>query len=193
MTVAVSPNPPKQSRQGAPAKPEAAAMTNREAPVPEQAPLSPQFRSIDALPERIRVIATLRGLGYTFREIGEQLNVTPQAVSLMLSRHRRALVKLKGAFDFAKLSARAVNVLGRHGIRSRLEANDPDFLLALQRERNCGRKTREEIERWIAEMDEDARGQGVPVPRETPSAIPPHLPEGSRRHAESAPVDACRN
>jgi predicted transcriptional regulator len=130
-----------------------------------------RFETIEALPERIRIIATLRGLGYTFREIGRQLNVTPQAVSLMLSRHRRVLAKLEDSFELARLSARAVNVLGRHGVHSRQQAMDPAFLESLQRERNCGRKTREEIERWLAEGAAGNRTAGRSLPPTHPSAL----------------------
>ena len=93
----------------------------------------------------------MRGLGYSFREIAQQLNVTPQAVSLMLSRHRRALKSLKGAMELSQLSARAVNSLGRHGISTREEARAKDVLNLLRGERNCGRKTLDEIERWMSE------------------------------------------
>ena len=36
--------------------------------------------TLEELPQRIRDIATLRGLGYTFREISKQFEVTPQAI-----------------------------------------------------------------------------------------------------------------
>lgn len=111
------------------------------------------FSSIDALPARIRNIATLRGLGYSFREIGRQLGVTPQAVSLMLSRHRRSLKEIRGSVELAGLSARAVNALGRHGVRTREEARKADLLARLGGARNCGRKTLEEITRWVKEAD----------------------------------------
>ena len=45
----------------------------------------------------------LRGLGYSFREIGKQFSVTPQAVSLMLSRHRRSLKSLGTAVELGNL------------------------------------------------------------------------------------------
>lgn len=104
----------------------------------------------DDVPHRIREIAMMRGLGYSFREIADQLSVTPQAVSLMLSRHRRSLKSLKGAMELRQLSARAVNALGRHGISSREQAREKDVLRLLRGERNCGRKTLEEIDRWIS-------------------------------------------
>ena len=107
--------------------------------------------SLEELPQRIRDIATLRGLGYTFREISKQFEVTPQAISLMLSRHRRGIKKLRGAVELAGLSARAVNALGRHGIRSRTAAFENNVLELLQGERNCGNKTLEEIRRWMDE------------------------------------------
>jgi len=103
------------------------------------------------VPHRVRDIAMMRGLGYSFREIAQQLNVTPQAVSLMLSRHRRSLKSLKGAMELCHLSARAVNALGRHGISTRHEAREKDVLHCLRGERNCGRKTLEEIERWMSD------------------------------------------
>ena len=108
-------------------------------------------RTVEDVPARIRNIAMLRGLGYTFREIGEEFGVSPQAVSLMLSRHQRAFRKLRGAVEFRELSSRAVNALGRHGIRSRHQALAADVLGLLANQRNCGKKTLEEIERWMLE------------------------------------------
>jgi hypothetical protein len=116
--------------------------------------------SLEELPQRIRDIATLRGLGYTFREISKQFEVTPQAISLMLSRHRRGIKKLHGAVEMAGLSPRAVNALGRHGIRSRAAAFETDVLELLKGERNCGKKTLEEIRRWMD--DAPCAGQEVP-------------------------------
>lgn len=104
---------------------------------------------LDELPQRIRDIATLRGLGYTFREISKEFAVCPQAISLMLSRHRRVMKRLRGAGELAGLSPRAVNALGRHGIRSRATAFEINVLELLRGERNCGDKTLEEIRRWI--------------------------------------------
>lgn len=103
----------------------------------------------DALPARLRDIAMLRGLGYSFREIGKQFGQTPQAISIMLQRHRRSLKSLKAAPELQQLSGRAVNVLGRHGIRSRADCRGLDLPRILDGERNCGRKTREEIFRWL--------------------------------------------
>ena len=104
---------------------------------------------LDAVPQRIREIAMLRGLGYSFRQIAQQFSVTPQAISLMLSRHRKSLKSLRGALELSNLSARAVNALGRHGIRTREEARHQSVLGLLKNERNCGRKTLEEIEQWL--------------------------------------------
>jgi DNA-binding NarL/FixJ family response regulator len=109
----------------------------------------------EEVPHRVREIAMMRGLGYTFREIAQQLNITPQAVSLMLSRHRRALKTLNGAMELCHLSARAVNALGRHGISTREEARHRNVLQLLHGERNCGRKTLDEIERWMSEGSEN--------------------------------------
>lgn len=108
-------------------------------------------RRIDPVPQRVREIAMLRGLGYPFREIARQYNVTPQAISLMLSRHRRAMGSLRDAVELSHLSARAVNALGRHGIRSREEAIQRNALDLVKSARNCGRKTLDEISEWIGE------------------------------------------
>ena len=105
--------------------------------------------TLDAIPERVRQIAMLRGLGYSYRQIAGPLHVTPQAVSLMLTRHRRSLKSLRDAMELSSLSARVVNVLGRHGIRTRAQARQTDLLERLARERNCGRKTMDEIARWM--------------------------------------------
>lgn len=91
----------------------------------------------------------LRGLGYAFREIARQYNVTPQAVSLMLSRHKKSIKSLRGAKELAVLSSRAVNALGRLGITSREEARRRNALELLKGARNCGRKTINEIEHWL--------------------------------------------
>ena len=108
-------------------------------------------KTVDDLPRRIRDIATLRGLGYSFREIGRELKITPQAVSLMLTRHRRSLASLGQAVDLLHLSSRAVNVLERRGVRTRREALQTNVLQHLREERNCGSKTRAEIQRWMEE------------------------------------------
>ena len=105
--------------------------------------------TLDQLPRRVRDVATLRGLGYSYREIGKQLNVTSQAVSIMLARHRRKLKSLGHNSSLHQLSARTVNVLGRHGISSPEEARQRKLLEHIERERNCGRKTIEEIVAWV--------------------------------------------
>jgi hypothetical protein len=107
------------------------------------------FDTLENVPRRIRDIATLRGLGYSYREIGREFEVSPQAISLMLSRHRRVLKQLKGAIELQGLSARAVNALGRHGVHTREEAIRINVLALLNGERNCGAKTLGELERWI--------------------------------------------
>ena len=101
------------------------------------------------LPRRVRDIATLRGLGYSFREIGQELNITPQAVSFMLMRHRRSLASLGQAVELFNLSSRAVNALDRRGVRTRREAVGTNVLEHLRGERNCGSKTLAEIQRWM--------------------------------------------
>jgi len=106
---------------------------------------------IDAIPVRVRDMATLRGLGYSLREIGGLFGITPQAVSAMLTRYQRSFEDIGNAVELRGLSARAVNALGRHGIRSRDEARRNRALDLLSNERNCGRKTLEEISRWLAQ------------------------------------------
>lgn len=107
--------------------------------------------TVEDLPRRVRDIATLRGLGYSFREIGRELKVSPQAVSLMLSRHRRSLASLDQAVELLNLSSRAVNALARLGVHTRREAVRTNLLERLLHERNCGSKTRAEIQRWMEE------------------------------------------
>jgi predicted transcriptional regulator len=107
--------------------------------------------TLGEIPERVRQIAMLRGLGYSYRQIASPLEVTPQAVSLMLTRHRRSLKSLRDAMELNSLSPRAVNVLGRHGIRTREQARQANVLERLAGERNCGRKTMDEIARWMEE------------------------------------------
>jgi predicted xylose isomerase-like sugar epimerase len=108
---------------------------------------------IDAIPVRVRDIATLRGLGYSHREIGTLFGIRSQAVSLMLIRYQRSIEDLGSAVELRGLSARAVNALGRHGIRSREEARRNRALDLLKNERNCGMKTLDEISRWLAQDD----------------------------------------
>jgi hypothetical protein len=116
-------------------------------PVAASATFKP--RNLETVPQRVGEIAMLRGLGYSYREIGRQFSVTPQAVSLMLSRHRRALKSLGTAVELSNLSARAVNALGRHGIKNREQARNANVLDILRDERNCGRKTLDEIAHWL--------------------------------------------
>lgn len=108
-------------------------------------------RKVESVPQRIREIAMLRGLGYSFREIASQYHVTPQAVSLMLSRHRQSTRSLRGATELAILSSRAANALGRLGITNREEALRCNALDLLKGARNCGRKTLAEIEHWLGQ------------------------------------------
>lgn len=100
-----------------------ADVTHREKDEPAAHPCT-----LDAIPERVRQIAMLRGLGYSYRQIAGPLQVTPQAVSLMLTRHRHSLKSLRAAMELNSLSARAVNALGRHGIRTREQARQANVL-----------------------------------------------------------------
>ena len=117
------------------------------------APVATPSMNLDVVPQRVREIAMLRGLGYSFREISGQFNVTPQAASIMLSRHRRCLKALRGSIELNHLSARAVNALGRHGIRTREEARRKNAAGLLANACNCGRKTLAEIEAWMNEAE----------------------------------------
>ncbi len=109
--------------------------------------------NLDAVPQRVREIAMLRGLGYSFQQIAEQFNVTPQAVSIMLSRHRHCLKALRGSIEMSTLSPRAVNALARHGISTREEARRLNAPGLLANARNCGGKTLEEVTRWMNEAE----------------------------------------
>ena len=91
----------------------------------------------------------MRGLGYTYREIAEHYQVTPQAISLLLMRNRRDMKAIGGHPQMANLSTRATSALRRLGITSREEAIAEKALAKLAHARNCGRKTLDEIERWI--------------------------------------------
>jgi hypothetical protein len=137
--------------------------------------------TLESLPRRIRDIATLRGLGYTFREIGREFEVSPQAVSLMLMRHRRVLKRLRGAIELQGLSPRAVNALGRFGIRTRQDAAGRNVLDLLKSERNCGAKTRSEIERWL-----DGNGTHAQRAEENIVPIAHEASEQPEFHAPSA-------
>jgi len=110
---------------------------------------APPPQDLAALPERVRQIAIFRGLGYKFREIADHFGVTPQAISLMLLRYQRCLEALRGSVELDQLSPRAINALGRHGIRSRSHARRSNAIELLKDERNCGRKTLQEVERWM--------------------------------------------
>ena len=118
------------------------------------------------IPERVRQIAMLRGLGYSYRQIAGPLHVTPQAVSLMLMRHRRSLKSLRYAMELSSLSARAVNVLGRQGIHTREQARRANVIALLAGERNCGRKTTDEIGRWMAQEDRGSVAPDAPGARQ---------------------------
>ncbi len=124
----------------------------------QNAPVAEEFAGLGSLPDRIRTMAVLRGLGYSFGEMGRRFDVTPQAASAMLARYRRLLQQPKASEELHGLSARAVNVLGRLGIRSREDARRTDIAFLLRQEKNCGRKTPDEIQRWIRR--ENRAGEG---------------------------------
>jgi hypothetical protein len=108
----------------------------------------PVFLSLDDLPREVRQIAALSGLGYTNSQIARTLGISPQTAARVLQRYRRCLESLVPSSELAGLSARAVNVLSRHGIRTREQAWAEDLWGILVGQRNCGRKTIEEIVAW---------------------------------------------
>ena len=93
----------------------------------------------------------MRGLGYKMHEIAAQFGCSPQAIALMLSRHRRRLESLGSRPEYWHLSARATNVLGRLRISTREQARARNVMRLLRGQRNCGAKTIAEIARWLAE------------------------------------------
>ena len=105
----------------------------------------------EELPRRILHIAALRGLGYSLRAIGRSYGVSPQAISVMLNRHKGALRSAKGHGGMQGLSPRAVNVLGHLRIKNRTEARKvTDWDEQLHGLRNCGQKTATEIRTWAS-------------------------------------------
>jgi len=106
---------------------------------------------IEAMPSRVRDIATMRGLGYKLQEIARHMGLTPQAVSIMLQRHRAKIKELGVRTEHWELSTRAANVLGRLRVSTREEARAKNVAGKLRGQRNCGEKTIREIERWLAE------------------------------------------
>jgi len=106
---------------------------------------------VERMPSRVREVALLRGLGYTFREIARKLDVSPQAVTHPLSRYRRSAKALEGTAELQGLSARARSFLSDLGISCRAEAHGKDVLMLLRGRANCGRKTLEEIAAWLGE------------------------------------------
>ena len=105
----------------------------------------------EELPRRILHIAALRGLGYSLQTIGRSYGVSPQAISVMLNRHKGALRSAKGHGGMQSLSPRAVNVLGHLRIKNRTEARKvTDWEERLHGLRNCGQKTATEIRAWAS-------------------------------------------
>lgn len=133
------------------------------------------------LPARVRDVAILRGFGYSYREIGQRFGMTPQAASVMLTRHRRSLSSLRNHLELAGLSARATNVLGRIGVSSREGASSRDIAALLENQRNCGAKTRAEIARWLSEGDASQSGGSPAIG---------HFDGSDSFAAESHPVEA---
>ena len=117
--------------------------------------LSPLL-AVESLSPRLRDIAAMRGLGYKLHEIAAEFGCSPQAVSIMLDRHRRRLESLGPRAEHWQLSSRATSVLGRLGITTREQARARNVLRVLRGQRNCGVKTIAEIEQWLATEDVSA-------------------------------------
>lgn len=105
---------------------------------------------MEALPARIRDIAIMRGLGYKLSEIARHMDLTPQAVSIMLQRHRARIKDLGVRTEHWGLSTRAANVLGRLHVSTREQARAMNVAAKLRGQRNCGEKTIREIECWLS-------------------------------------------
>lgn len=120
---------------------------------PEEEFLNSLVLDAARVPVQVLRFAALRGLGYTFVQIGAVAGVSPQAVQATVARYRRSLDSLQGSTELAGLSTRAINVLSRQGVSTREEARKAGLPGNLAGERNCGRKTIQEIQRW---MDEQA-------------------------------------
>jgi hypothetical protein len=105
----------------------------------------------EELPRRILHIAALRGLGYSLRAIGRHYGVSPQAISVMLTRQKTKQRGTKSLDGMQQLSPRAVNVLGRLRIKNLSEARGvTDWRERLRGLRNCGQKTTTEICEWAS-------------------------------------------
>ncbi len=126
-------------------------------------------RTLDALAQEVRYAAALRGLGLSYTAIGKQLGLAPRGVSALLRQHRRCLGNIDVATGLNGLSSRAVNTLGRLGVRTLAEAREANVLARLVTMRNCGGKTADELARWmeadsstpVASPDGDANHHGV--------------------------------
>lgn len=119
------------------------AIRRRPHATPEQA--------LDFSAGRVRDVAALRGLGFSYREIAAHYGVTPQAVSILLLRTRCNMKSIGGKPQLATLSTRATNALRRLGIETREQALAAEVLSRLACARNCGRKTLEEIKSWMSD------------------------------------------
>lgn len=127
----------------------------------------------ESLPLYVRNVATLRGLGFSFPQIARHYGVTPQAISVLLTRQRASLKQGQAIPELAGLSPRAANCLGRLRIATRAEARKHrDLQKELHAQRNCGQKTLEEILRWAQNGKPDpSRGARS---RQTKKLRPPY-------------------
>ena len=76
----------------------------------------------------------------------------------------RALVvfALAGSVELRTLSPRPVNALGRHGIRTLEQARKTDAINLRSGERNCGRKTLEDVAHWMDGSSKEANTASNP-------------------------------
>jgi hypothetical protein len=110
--------------------------------------------NLEELPLYVRNVATLRGLGFSFPQIARHYGVTPQAISVLLTRQRALFKQGQSLSRLVGLSPRATSCLGRLRIGTRAELQKhPNLREKLRGQRNCGKKTVEEILRW-AQGDE---------------------------------------
>ena len=122
-----------------------------EVKTPNHSDHSDRLPDPEELPRRILHIAALRGLGYSLRTIGRHYGVSPQAISVMLTRQKTKQQGPRSLGGMQQLSPRAVNVLGRLRIKNLSEARAvTDWKERLRGLRNCGQKTTTEIREWAS-------------------------------------------
>jgi hypothetical protein len=119
---------------------------------PEMAELS----CADLLGDRLFRVYQLRGQGFTFKNIGEQIGVSPGRANQI---YRECIWMIRFRFLYEKtrwtigLSSRIVKIIERNGIKSRnelidvFESYDPDSKESGLK--NYGWKTHKEVAKWL--------------------------------------------